>query len=476
MVRPYALFFYVLISCMAVTCVRDYPSTAPYAPPVATPPPGGLPGQQQPSAQRRLFLANDKIRFGIDLNMGGAITYLAEAGSNENMVNNPDLGRQIQTAIYAGPYPYTQNGKNPVEAWKLLGWNPVQAGDYFLHPARIVSYQQTDNLIYVKTIPLIWPLFDEPAECTFEHWYDIKENRVNVRCRVTVNRADTTQYDARTQETPCVYLNGPYDRMFCYTGLKPFTNDAVSEFTDRNVINRYGTENWAALLNEKGRGVGLFKAREVRFRTAGFGIPHVGGEFDVSAGYINSEDFWVVDHNGVYDFEYTLIVGTLTDIRQYVYSQPRPPSGPDYNFVKDRQGWYYVNTTDKGWPIQNELNVKWSRNETNPEDFRICAPLTFWYAENVSKIYIQAAFKTQGSTARFSWRKPDEYDFMPFQDRYVDFPIVGDGQFRTYEISTSQLPGWNGVISQISLTNSASQSNREQGARVRIRSVTSAKL
>ncbi|MFD2935950.1 hypothetical protein [Spirosoma flavum] len=476
MTRPYLLFLYVLVSCLAVTCVRDYPSNAPYAPPVVNPPSGGLPGQQQPSAQKRLFLGNDKIRVGIDLNMGGAITYLAESGSSENMVNNPDLGRQIQTAIYGGPYPYTQNGKQPVEQWKYLGWNPVQAGDYFLHPARIVSYQQTDNQLYVKTVPLIWPLFDEPAECTFEHWIDIKDNTVHVRCRVVVNRSDTAHYDARTQETPCVYLNGPYDHMFTYTGLKPFTNDAVSEFTDRNVINRYATENWAALLNEKGRGVGLFKAREVRFRTAGFGQPHVGGEFDVSAGYINSEDFLVVDHNGEYEFEYTLIVGTLTDIRQFVYNQPRPPSGPDYVFVKDRQKWFYINTHDQGWPVQTELNVQWARDNVGNRDFRIAAPLTFWYAADVPKIYIQAAFKTQGTVARLSWRKAEEIDFMETPGRYIDFPIVGDGQFRTYEINTGQLSGWDGVISQISLTSPASQYNFEKGSTVRIRSVTSTKL
>ena len=476
MARPYFIFLYVLVSCLAVTCVRDYPSTTPNPPPIVTnPPAGGLPGQQQPSAQKRLFLTNDKLRVGIDLNMGGAITYLAEAGSSENMVNNPDLGRQIQTAIYAGPLPYVQNGKQPVEQWKYLGWNPVQAGDYFLHPARIVSYQQTDNQLYVKTIPLIWPLSDEPADCIFEHWITIQNNTVHVRCRIVVSRTDTTQYEARTQEFPCVYLNGPYDRMFIYTGLKPFTNDAVTEFSERDVVNRYATEHWAALLNSSGRGVGLFKQNEVRFRTAGFGQPHVGGEFDVSAGYLNSEEFLVVDHNGQYEFEYTLIVGSLTDIRQFVYAQPRSPSGPDYKFAKDRQGWYYTNTIDRGWPLQNELNVQWGRNNVADRNFRINSPLTFWYAADVPKIYVQAAFQTKGTVARLAWRKADEIDFFPIPGRYVDFPIVGDGQFRTYEINTGQLSGWDGVISQISLLSPENQAGFEKGSTVRIRSVTATK-
>ncbi|WP_332368705.1 hypothetical protein [Spirosoma telluris] len=256
MIRPFLLVICVLVSCLAVTCVRDYPSTDPYkAPVVPNPPSGGLPGQTQTSAQKRLYLENDKIRMGIDLNAGGAITYLTEAGSSVNMVNSRDLGRQIQTSIYAGPYPYSVNGKDPVYQWRYLGWNPVQTGDYYNHPAQVVSYQQGQNTLYVKTIPLIWPLFNEPADCTFEHWIELKDNTIHVRCKIVVNRADTTQYESRTQEVPCVYLNGPYYRMITYTGLKPFTNDAVSEYTNQEVTNRYGSENWIALLNAEGRGL-----------------------------------------------------------------------------------------------------------------------------------------------------------------------------------------------------------------------------
>ncbi|RYF59845.1 MAG: hypothetical protein EOO39_32845, partial [Cytophagaceae bacterium] len=203
-----------------------------------------MPPQVQPTpAQKRLFLANDKVRVGIDLNMGGAINYLAEAGTSENMINNNDLGRQLQTSLYAGPFPYSVNGKEPVYKWRNLGWNPVQTGDYFNTPAQVISYQQDQNRLYVKTVPLIWPLLNEPADCVMEHWLELKDNTVHVRSRTTVNRRDTTQYEARTQETPCVYVNSPWYRMVTYTGLQPFTNGSVSEYTDQNIVTRYATEN-----------------------------------------------------------------------------------------------------------------------------------------------------------------------------------------------------------------------------------------
>ncbi|MDB5239765.1 MAG: hypothetical protein JWP57_390, partial [Spirosoma sp.] len=219
------LFLCVVVNVLTFMCTADYPATAPYSAAITPSPTTGsaTPEPSPVAPPKRLFLANDKVRVGIDLNMGGAINYLSEAGSTVNMVNNNDLGRQVQTSIYNGPNPYSINGKDPVADWWNLGWNPVQTGDYYNHPARIVSYQQSQNLLYVKTIPLIWPLFDEPADCVMEHWLELRNNTVHVRCRIVINRADTTQYRAHTQETPCVYLNGPYYRFVTYSGDKPFS-------------------------------------------------------------------------------------------------------------------------------------------------------------------------------------------------------------------------------------------------------------
>ena len=477
MVRFYSFLTYALAGFLAISCVRDYPSTAPYKPPVVVnPPSGGLPGQTVAPAQKRLYLDNDKVRVGIDLNAGGAITYLSEAGSTINMVNNNDLGRQLQTSLYAGPYPYSTNGKDPVYQWRNLGWNPVQTGDYFNNPAKVVSYQQGASTLYVKTVPLIWPLFNEPAECVMEHWIELKGNSVHVKCRFAVNRADTTQYESRTQEVPCMYLNGPYHRIVGYTGLKPFTNDAVTEYTEQENINRYCTENWMALLNADGRGVGLYKPKnEVRFSSAGFGTTKTGGEFDVSAGYVTAQPHLLIDHNGQYEFEYDLVVGSVNDIRQFVYNQPRPPITPDYVFTSDRQGWYYNHTRDKGYPIENELNVRWYRNNLTERTFRVISPMTYFRATDAPKVYIDAAFQTKGTVARFVWRKPEDYDFLEMPDRYVDFPIVGDGQFRTYEISLSGLAGWDGVITQISLSSPESQQAFEKSSLLRLRSVRTTK-
>ncbi|GAB4022234.1 hypothetical protein [Spirosoma koreense] len=470
---------YALLSAWFFGCTADYPATAPYTITVPVPTTGGHgsspstpTGPTAPPA--RLFLTNDKVKLGIDLNAGGAITYLSEASSSVNMVSNPDYGRQIQTSIYTGPFPYIQNGKLPVPEWRNLGWNPVQTGDYYNHSSRIVSYQQGPNRLYVKSIPLIWPLFDEQAECFYEHWYELSGNTVHVRCHITVFRADTTQYGARTQEMPCVYLTGPYYRMVSYLGSKPFTNDATSEFyDDGGYYYRFSPEHWTALLNDQGRGVGLYKPDEVRFGTAKFGTERYGGEFDGASGYMNTQTFLLIDHNGQYDYEYTLVLGNLDDIRRFAYSQPRSLTYPDFRFVNDRQGWFYNNTQDTGWPIQNELKVRWERDSLQKSRFFILSPMRSWNAADVPKLYIRAAFQTKGTVARFLWFKPEDgREISEAPNRYLDFPIIGDGQFRTYEVNVGQSGGWNGLISQIALTSPDSQFAYEKGSTVRIQSVT----
>ena len=52
------------------------------------------------------FLDNGVIRLGVDLDRGGVISYLSLSGRDENVVNNYDLGRQIQMSFYSGPIPF----------------------------------------------------------------------------------------------------------------------------------------------------------------------------------------------------------------------------------------------------------------------------------------------------------------------------------------------------------------------------------
>ncbi len=460
-----ALAFWLILA----GCGTNIPATyvaPPTAPGTGTNPP--LPPQVAPAPVSRVFIENKRIRLGIDLKMGGAIVYLAEIGG-ENLVNNRDYGRQIQTSLYSGPAPYSVNGKNPPSELRTLGWNPVQSGDFYNNTSRVVDYRQDSTHFYVKTIPLHWPLYNEPAECIMEHWIDLKDNVVQVRSRSVLSRSDTTQYRGQPQENPAVYLNAPYSRIVFYEGDQPFTNSAPAEpRIDNTAEVRTATENWVAMLNGKGRGIGLFQAGQPRYNVGFFGTPGTGGEFSLPTGYLAGTAFALLDHNAVHEFQYSLILGTLSDIRQFVYNQPRPAQIPNFRFASDRQQWYYQNTTDTGLPIRGELNVRFDGDR----DLQLFSPMGFWRGRDVPKLYLQAAFKTSAQTARLSWRRHGDQAPLPLPDRYIDFPIIGDGQYRTYELDMNQSAGWrDNAIIQIFLSPTV-QDTARLGRSVRIRSLT----
>ena len=103
------------------------------------------------------YLDNGVIRLGVDLNMGGAITYLSRSGTEQNLVNSFDCGRQIQMSYYSGPVPFAIAGKQPKPEWSFIGWNPIQVGDAFGNSSKLLEHSNDSKQIYVKCIPLHWP-------------------------------------------------------------------------------------------------------------------------------------------------------------------------------------------------------------------------------------------------------------------------------------------------------------------------------
>jgi len=299
-----------------------------------------------------------------------------------------------------------------------------------------------------------WPLDNEPGECTFESWIQIEDNVVKVRSRINNRRTDTTQYSSRGQELPAVYTNGPWYRLFSYTGEKPFTNGKLSRFTktwtsfkdvDGSPWEHWtATENWAALVNDNDWGLGVFKPDTYSFVGGFFGIPGKGTSKDGPTGYISPIRDEILDHNIEYEYEYVLIVGKLQEIRRYVYEHSQHKSPPDYHFGKDRQHWVYRNANDAGWPIRGELNVLLDK-----DDPQFIGPVGFWQARDVPKIYIHAACSTQDTGARLFWRTHSEPGFA--EQRSVSFQTRPDGQYHTYEIDLSSSPNYKGAITGLRL-------------------------
>jgi hypothetical protein len=398
-----------------------------------------------PAKPEMTYLDNGQIRIGFDLSMGGAITYLSKSGSDANIVNSDDLGREIQMSFYSGPVPYVPTGATVSANWKGLGWNPIQCGDFYGHRSQVTQSRNDGKTITLTCIPMQWPLDNVPGKCVFESKITLDGDAALVTGRLINNRDDKTEYPARGQELPAVYTNGPWDKIITYTGDQPYTGDAVrtlpSQFPWQGVE---ATENWVALVNDAGTGVGVWEPDVYHFSTGFFGTPGAGGPSDSPTGYIAPNDTEILDHNIDYSFHYDLIVGNVDAIRKYVYAHAEKPSPPQYRFDRDRQHWIYANATDTGWPIRGALHVN-----LDGKDPQMIGPPAFWQAADAPTLRIDAAFHTTSSMAQVFWSRADSPGFS--QEKSLQFPIQPDGREHVYVVPLASSPEYHGAITGLRL-------------------------
>jgi len=205
------------------------------------------------------------------------------------------------------------------------------------------------------------------------------------------------------------------------------------------------TENWAAQVNDAGWGLGVWNADAFLFGGGFSGLPGDGGPLDNPTGYIAPTRTEILDHNIVYDYHYELILGTVDEIRAHVYRNASRAAVRSFQFTQDRQGWYFDDASDAGWPIRGELDVR-SEEGKAPH---IISPLFFIRAETAPKLIIEAAFATGRSEATVWWRRSDSQGFVRAQAQ--DFAVIPDGLFRRYEINLGAAPEYRGIITQLRL-------------------------
>ncbi len=406
-------------------------------------------GKQAEDSMR--YLDNGKVKIGVDLHLGGAITYLEDKRYPGNMINNHDWGRQIQMSFYSGPVPFTPGGKQPHPTWKNLGWNPIQSGDWAGNTSKIISYHNSGTEIYVKCIPMQWPLDNVPGDCSFETWIRLEGNTVKVKARINNNRTDKTFYGNKTQEQPAIYTNISFNQLYTYQGPRPYTNDTVSRIHNSNLPDTKeikwasweATEHWAANLNKEKRGLGVWMPGSQLFCGGSYGYPYdTAGTKATATAYISPLSSEILDHNIRYDYSYTLIVGSLDEIRNYVYTNRDQKSKPGYQFTNDRQHFYYENVTDQGWPVKGFLDLALQKGSA------IISPPTVWEAEKISSVYIEAASTIEGK-GRIGFQLFGEKNFTEPHSKL--FGVTGDNKFHTYRIQLTDIPGYKGVIRNIKI-------------------------
>ena len=300
------------------------------------------------------FIENDHIRLGINMALGGCVTYLAQKGG-KNLINSHDWGRQVQLSFYGYPKPFWPEGVAVSPGWEQLGWNPIGCGDAFGNRSKILDSRVTEDSIYVKCIPMQWPLDNVPGDCTFEIWYKLNGNQVEVTARLNNAREDKNQYPACGQELPAVYTNGEWWQVVSYVGNAPYTGDAVTHLYQKTdncwLPSMRATEHWSAMVDDNGFGLGLWVPCGTSYTSGFFDTPGVGGPRDNPTGYISMQTHDILDADIQYTYEYALIVGTVEEIRAAALEREQARTDLfSWHFDGSRDHFWYKNITDAGVP------------------------------------------------------------------------------------------------------------------------------
>lgn len=399
---------------------------------------------------RMVFLENDAVKVGMDLDLGGAVTHLGskEKGRPPNLINSHDLGRQIQMSHYSGPWPFEPGGKKPHKAWAGLGWNPIQTGDCYRNPSRVLEHRNDGRELYIKCVPMQWPLDNVPGDCVFETWTALDGPVVHMRYRLTNRRADRTFYRPCPQELPAVYTISKLWRLMSYTGEKPFTGDAL-----QHVKNDWkapwpwtrftATERWAALVGDDDWGLGVFKDDGGEFHGGLYGEGRSEDPKHGSTAYVAPVHMENLDADIVYEHRTVFMVGTLADIRKR-FNAMASKGPPSWRFERDRQHWTLRDATDAGFPLKGEWRVTFG--EKKP---RLAGPTFAFRAEEAPRFSMEAAARGEPVAWRLRWTRRDDSKFDDAKS--VPLELKPDGAFREVEADLSSSPGWQGLITQLAI-------------------------
>jgi hypothetical protein len=391
------------------------------------------------------WLENERLKVGVDLKMGGSMTSLVAKSDGRELINNFDHGRQIQMSFYSGPSPFTPNGLQPHPAWRSLGWNPVQSGDWAGHPSRILEHRNTGTEMYSRLIPMQWPLDGVEGDCVLESWIRLEARSVHMRCRLTNKRSDLVFYPAKHQEMPAVYTNGEFRKVVTYTGDRPFSGGDLNEWMDPGPPWKTfcATERWAALVDSQNWGLGVWQPATTYWKQG-----EVPGEVshyetrDNATGYLAPVGMEHLDHNITYEYECRLVPGSVQEIRAMVAGWERGRELPQYRFEKGRMGWNLRGGVDGGVPLPGIWRV-----QAQSGTVFLDGPASFWRADAAGTLKISALVKAQTGRLRVAWKGIRAED----PEGSAVFEISTGGTRTEHSFVLKNQPGYKGGLQRLML-------------------------
>lgn len=157
-------------------------------------------------------------------------------------------------------------------------------------------------------------------------WTTLQESVLKVRNRLTCHRTDQIYGDStrNDQELPAIYPISALKNLYTYLGNSPFTNALLDNpavvYLSSGFWGTYKnvSEHWMAFVDGNLWGMGIYNPRCDNFLAGMAGKPDKEAS-DGSTSYIAPVKKEILYKKCVYEYEYYVIIGSLSEIRSKVY-------------------------------------------------------------------------------------------------------------------------------------------------------------
>ena len=274
-------------------------------------------------------IEGNRYTVGIKLGWGGGICEIKDTENPvpglTNLVNQCDTGRLIQQSYYGtgANDEYTPGFYNG-STWS---YNPVQGGNQYNQPSRLIDVVVSDNSVFIRTQPADWSNKDFLTPSYMENTYTVFDDRIAVDNRFV----DFSGWDhgCGTQEIPAFYTVSYLGTFVHYQGEHSWENDALSYEPNLNfwgdsryhndcdfAIEASQTETWCAWVNEKDDyGIGLYVPNADTLLAGRFSYNGSKDAYNGATNYVAPVNRFSLGNYTPITYSYLITTGSVGEIR-----------------------------------------------------------------------------------------------------------------------------------------------------------------
>ncbi len=298
--------------------------------------------------EREVFIENGRVKIGIDLLWGGALSYYEDLDSSVeavivdgvtkvdsdasarygkkavsksvNLINADDTGRLIQQSYY-GSDGSSGDGYTPgIFMGNIWRYNPVQGGNMYNESSKIVDLRVGENELYIKCRPLDWSLPAENITPSYmEAVYTLDGARVDATCRFVDFSGYTPTY--ATQEIPAFYCVEPLNRFVYVTDDGIAIKSDLIFWPDAGYPNFESVECWSGFIGDfdDSFGFGVYVPDETTFLAGVYDRGMCSTKapaYEGPTSYIALVKDRLFESYSPYSYSFSLTSGTVDEMRQ----------------------------------------------------------------------------------------------------------------------------------------------------------------